>query len=480
VSSASATAHSSFAQARNSNAWHLGPEHLCQSNREQGLELRYIMVRASVIGAGILGCLPAVVSACSPASSTPNIRYAASSNRLYLEGGGCTTLPEILANRSDKNGTKGPLYYWDMKTNTQTDIMTGTWYLDSELFIEDGSHLEITGPQAGGEVSRLLMRSDEEAFVYIRAYGGNLFVKGTVISSWDVSKGDVDRNVKDGRSYLSAITEIITDASETCDGKALNDKGEARMDIIDSTVAYMGWYYPESYGIAYKVRGLCKDLSNEEIFDHVAVRGDIINSNIHHNYFGHYSFGHQGGNWSFNAVHHNVGYGFDPHDDSDFATIQGNHVFNNGWHGIIASKRCNHVHILDNVVHNNGKNGLMLHRSCDYSIIRGNTVYENGDSGLALYETSNVRVENNYFHDNMRHGMRWSMGSSYNKVLNNTITAGRNNPNPRYAIFMYRGKDMVGIPGTTGRPTANKIFENKLSSDIEVFKIISSDRTMIY
>ena len=33
-------------------------------------------------------------------------------------------------------------------------------------------------------------------------------------------------------------------------------------------------------------------------------------------------------------VHDNIGYGFDPHDDSDHLTIHNNHVYNNGWHGI--------------------------------------------------------------------------------------------------------------------------------------------------
>lgn len=33
-------------------------------------------------------------------------------------------------------------------------------------------------------------------------------------------------------------------------------------------------------------------------------------------------------------VHDNIGYGFDPHDDSDYVTINNNHVHHNGWHGI--------------------------------------------------------------------------------------------------------------------------------------------------
>ena len=44
-------------------------------------------------------------------------------------------------------------------------------------------------------------------------------------------------------------------------------------------------------------------------------------------------------------MHDNSGYGFDPHDDSDFLTIHDNEVYNNGYHGIIASKRCNGVSI---------------------------------------------------------------------------------------------------------------------------------------
>ena len=66
----------------------------------------------------------------------------------------------------------------------------------------------------------------------------------------------------------------------------------------------------------------------------MAVYGDITDSEIHNQFFGHYSFGHKGGNWSGNHVHDNVGYGFDPHDDSDNAVIANNHVHNNGWHGI--------------------------------------------------------------------------------------------------------------------------------------------------
>lgn len=56
-------------------------------------------------------------------------------------------------------------------------------------------------------------------------------------------------------------------------------------------------------------------------------------------WFGHYSWGHDGGKLYRNEVHDNYGYGFDPHDDSDKVEIIENVVYNNGWHGI---SECTH------------------------------------------------------------------------------------------------------------------------------------------
>lgn len=50
----------------------------------------------------------------------------------------------------------------------------------------------------------------------------------------------------------------------------------------------LGYEAAESYGISYKARGLCNDLTNLDIFDddnglNYGVTGDIKKSNIHHN-----------------------------------------------------------------------------------------------------------------------------------------------------------------------------------------------------
>ncbi|CAN0423387.1 unnamed protein product, partial [Scytosiphon promiscuus] len=52
----------------------------------------------------------------------------------------------------------------------------------------------------------------------------------------------------------SCISEIITDPDEDCTGNAKNTRGECRMDIVRTEVAYLGYYESESYGLTWKVR----------------------------------------------------------------------------------------------------------------------------------------------------------------------------------------------------------------------------------
>ena len=71
-----------------------------------------------------------------------------------------------------------------------------------------------------------------------------------------------------GRSYISAVSERITDNNEKCDGKAKKSMGEARMDIEDSEMAYLGYFGSESYGLTWKVRAyrqLLESLQNEQM-----------------------------------------------------------------------------------------------------------------------------------------------------------------------------------------------------------------------
>ncbi|CAN0526319.1 unnamed protein product, partial [Scytosiphon promiscuus] len=73
------------------------------------------------------------------------------------------------------------------------------------------------------------------------------------VFGWDTPKNTYDKKHSDGRSYISAISEVIMDSAESCSGKAKNEMGEARMDIEDSEIAYLGYYQAESYGLSWKV-----------------------------------------------------------------------------------------------------------------------------------------------------------------------------------------------------------------------------------
>lgn len=46
---------------------------------------------------------------------------------------------------------------------------------------------------------------------------------------WDTVNNDYDMDESDGRSYISAVSEIVVDPNEICEGLAKNTMGEARM-----------------------------------------------------------------------------------------------------------------------------------------------------------------------------------------------------------------------------------------------------------
>ena len=60
-----------------------------------------------------------------------------------------------------------------------------------------------------------------------------------------------DENQHDGRSYISAVLEVITDDSQTCRGRAKKNMGDARMDIEDSKMGYLRYQGSEAYGLTW-------------------------------------------------------------------------------------------------------------------------------------------------------------------------------------------------------------------------------------
>lgn len=61
----------------------------------------------------------------------------------------------------------GPLYHFNKKDNEIVDEYTGTFFLNSSMYIEDNTLLDITSPAYGGDASRLLLVRTTDCCVVI-------------------------------------------------------------------------------------------------------------------------------------------------------------------------------------------------------------------------------------------------------------------------------------------------------------------------
>lgn len=80
-----------------------------------------------------------------------------------------------------------------------------------------------------------------------------MYFESTIVTSWDTTTNSPQEIYEDGRSYLNCVSEH-EHIGEACEGQAKNEMGECRMDLIDSEVAYLGYFASESYGITWKVQ----------------------------------------------------------------------------------------------------------------------------------------------------------------------------------------------------------------------------------
>jgi len=367
-------------------------------------------------------------------------KWSGTSQRIYITGPGTATLTDIKAALPT-----APL--------TLVNASNLIWHAGANLFVEKGARLKLYGPSLGGDVGELRLKSDNtaasNAFVELRADWGWLDIRSTRITSWDSAANGPDLETDTyRRAYVRARSSLDPDGVTP---------RESRMDVIDSDIGYLGSHHAEAYGLVWKVVDTTQTLPpGVSLFDLVNVYGDILNSRLHHNYFGNYSYGHFGGQWRNNEIDHNIGYGLDPHDDSDFLVIENNNAHHNGWHGIIASKRCDHGIMRNNIAWANGKNGLMLHRSCDDWLVENNQSFGNADSGLAIFATSRTLIRNNLLSSNDNAGIRFSVGSADNVVTNNDI-----GHSGQYGLYFYEGSDPPE-PGDNGRPKRNLFVNNSI------------------
>jgi mannuronan 5-epimerase len=396
-----------------------------------------------------VGALVAVgTSQASAGTCNGVVRFSATSNRLYVESG-TQTLTSIAAQCP---GT--PL--------TLVDPVNKIWQLNADLQVENGATLALHGSAAGGDVDQLRLKSAATNLatdvVTITAMYGTLDIDHTKITSWDPATNAPDTNTAlpagspttaRARAYIRALSFIDPIGNH-----------ESRMTIESSDLGYLGYYASEAYGVVFKARGC--DINNKPICDALNVGGYEKNSHFHDNYFGTYTWDAYDMDFTKNEYDHNVGYGLDPHDDSDNLRIVGNKSHDNGNHGIICSQRCDHLTITDNESYRNGLvpwvgphdidasdnqvHGIMIHRGVTDSVIEHNNVHDNPNgAGIAVFESFGDTISDNTVTNN-KYGLRFSVGSHDIVSKDNTLTG-----TTQYGIYAYRGKDAPVYTSTGGR-----------------------------
>lgn len=370
------------------------------------------MVGKLLLGIGtVIAALSLAVPSAAASPETclkANTRYASTSNMLYVTGSKTICTPADLHVLYPKQMVK---------------VSDGVYLLRSNLVLQAGASFIVEGTAIGGTTNILRLLSNNNTttnnVANITADQGTVRFVNTQVTSWNEAAAGPDTEY--GGTYKRASIKV---RSRLVNGQP----SVSRMDILNSDMGYLGYNGAESYGLAWKVM--------DNAFAAVDVLGDIKNSRIHHNYFGAYMYGAYGMVIDNNEFDNNIKYGLDPHDDSDALTITNNRSHHNGNHGIICSQRCDNIVIRGNRTYNNVGHGIMIHRSVDNSVVENNTSSYNTDTGIALFESNNNIIRNNTLVGN-KHGIRLSVGSSYNQLTNNIIDGSSGN-----ALYTYVGSDV--------------------------------------
>ena len=405
--------------------------------------LAAVAVLAAAAALVVVVASPAAAAACAGA-----VRFSASSNRLYVESGTqtptsilqlCPGAPLVLVDPANK-----------------------VWQLNADLQVENGATLALHGAPVGGDVNELRLKSAATNLptdvVTVTAMYGTLDLDHTKVTSWDPVANGPDTN-----TALPAGSPTTNRARAYVRALSFADAGgnhESRMTIESSDLGFLGYYASEAYGVVFKARGC--DVTHQDVCAALNVGGFEKNSRFHDNYFGTYTWDAYDMDFTNNEYDHNVGYGLDPHDDSDNLRIVGNKSHDNGNHGIICSQRCDHLTITDNESYRNGivpwvgphdidasdnqVHGIMIHRGVTDSVITHNNVHDNPNgAGIAVFESFGDTISDNTVTNN-KYGLRFSVGSHDIVAKGNTLSG-----TTQYGFYVYRGKDAPVYTQTGGR-----------------------------
>jgi mannuronan 5-epimerase len=425
----------------------------------------------------IVGVTPASATACT----TP-VRYAATSNTIYLVSPQVYTLSDIVA-----DCPSAPVKL--------VDAASKTWELSADMVIQNGATLSLhgDGAQAGpGDVNTLRIRSlasnSPLEVQSISADYGTIDADSVTVTSWDDAAGAPDTNpylptgaatTAQGRAFVRAQSFLDTDGTPR----------QSTMNIVNSTFENLGYYAGESYGVSYKTEGCSHTMTS--ICDAVNVTGKQINSRFLNNFMGTYTWGARNMTFTGDEYANNIMYGLDTHDVSDNLDIEHNRFDYNGDHGVICSQRCDNLTIEYNESDHNGMvpwsgpdpgdnedgqvHGIMIHRGVTNTVIAYNNVHdEPTGAGIAVFDCVGDSIHDNTV-TNTKYGIRLSVGAANNTITNNTFTNASS-----YGLYTYQGSDLPENSTPSGHPTGN-IFTNNVfdTSGSNIIKLTQTDGTIL-
>ena len=105
-------------------------------------------------------------------------------------------------------------------------------------------------------------------------------------------------------------------------------------------------------------------------------------------------------------------------------TWRGNEFYDNVLYGLDPHDDSNGFLVEENYAHNNGKHGIIFSKRCMYNIVRNNVSVNNGLHGIMLHWDSNYNIiENNTVYGNVSGITLWRSGN--NIVRNNRIVSNK-------------------------------------------------------
>jgi poly(beta-D-mannuronate) C5 epimerase len=317
------------------------------------------------------------------------------------------------------------------------------WFLNANLVIAKGATLHIDSTDTKWlRISSKVIRtgSAKIAPAYIIDVHGSLKIDSVKITSWDPTT-----------NYYA-----ITNGSRTGSGVfifgaprpsiVVENNATGTTDITNSEIAYLGYEqgkHKGGSGLSYYYGG----------------DGSIIrNNDIHHVYFGLYTFGVGHMIIENNIIRNSGHYGLDPHTGTHDMIIRNNTVYDNNGSGIICSLNCYNILIENNKVHDNAENGIDFSRNMYNSIARNNIVYDEVQ-GIFVSQSHNNQIYYNTISKSGA-GIQVVSGSSNNKISGNTITNSIS-----YAILMNNSS------------SGNTFSANKIVSSTSAGLRINQDST---